>query len=124
MNNATCTSTDLIYIIICKKCKLYYIGETGQSLNIRISQHLNHIINFKPVYKYTDKEVAKHFRRSAHKLSDFKVCVFKTGLDNIKFRKYQELDLINRFNINKIRCINTFRAKKNKKFIFIAYILF
>ena len=25
MNNATCTSKDLIYIIICKKCKQYYM---------------------------------------------------------------------------------------------------
>ena len=119
MNNASCTSTDLIYIIICKKCKLFYIGETSQTLKARTSQHLNHIINFKPYLKYEDKEVAKHFRRTSHKLSDFKVCVFKTGLENIKIRKYQELDLINRFNINKIRCMNTFKAKKNKKFVFI-----
>ena len=76
-------------------------------------------MNFKPYLKYEDKEVAKHFRRTSHKLSDFKVCVFKTGLENIKIRKYQELDLINRFNINKIRCMNTFKAKKNNKFVFI-----
>ena len=84
MNNATCTSSNLIYIIICKKCKLYYIGETSNTLNARISQHLNHIINFKPYLKYEDKEVAKHFRRTSHKLSDFKVYVFKSGLENLK----------------------------------------
>jgi hypothetical protein len=119
MNNATCTTSNLIYIIICKKCKLFYIGETGLTLNARITQHLNHIINFKPYLKYNDKEVGKHFRRISHKLSDFKVCVFKTGLDDIKIRKFQELDLINRFNTNKIRCINNFKTRKSKKFVFI-----
>ena len=57
---------------MCKKCKLYNIGETGKTLKTRISQHLNHIIKFKPYSKYHDKEVAKQFRRSSHKLNDFK----------------------------------------------------
>ena len=75
MNNASCTSADFIYIIISKKCKLFYKGEPSQTLKARISQHLNHIINFKPYLKYEDKEVV------SHKLSVFKVC--KTGLYKI-----------------------------------------
>ena len=43
MNNASCTSFNLIYIIMCKKCKIYYIGETGKTLKTRISQHFYHI---------------------------------------------------------------------------------
>ena len=114
----TCTSNNLIYIIICKKCNLFYVGETGDTLKTRISQHINHILKFKPYEKYHDKEVARHFRRDRHKLSDLKVCIFRTGLYEIQTRKYLELDLINRLNINKKRCLNLFKSKLNKKFIF------
>jgi hypothetical protein len=88
-------------------------------LKTRISQHLNHISNFKPYVKYHDKEVAQHFRRTLHKISHFKVCVFKCDLNDEKNRKFDELDLINRLNINKKRCLNIFKTKKSKKFIFI-----
>jgi hypothetical protein len=87
---------NLIYIIICIKCNLFYVGETSDTLKTRISQHLNHILKFKPYEKYHDKEVARHFRRDKHKLSDFKVCVFRTDLSDTKLRKYLELDLINK----------------------------
>ena len=105
-------------IIICKKCNLFYVGETGDTLKTRISQHINHILKFKPYEKYHDKEVARHFRRDKHKLSDLKVCVFRTDLYEIQTRKYLELDLINRLNMNKKRCLNLFKSKLNKKFIF------
>jgi hypothetical protein len=118
ISNATCMTKNVIYIIICKKCNLFYVGETSDTLKARISQHLNHILKFKPYEKYHDKEVARHFRRDKHKLSDLKVCVFRADLSDTKLRKYLELDLINRLNINKKRCINTFKSNLNKKFIF------
>ena len=117
-SNSTCSSDNLIYIIICLKCNLFYVGETGTSLNVRIRQHLNHIIKFKPFEKHHDKEVARHFRSTGHSLKHFKVCVFKTNLPDVKIRKDFELDLINRLNINKKRCINIFKTKNNKKFVF------
>ena len=103
MSNATCTSTNLIYIIICLKCDLFYIGETGDTLEKRISQHLNHIRKFKAFEKYHEKEVAKHFRRTGHSLKYFKVCVFRTELIDVIKRNNYELDLVNRLNINKKR---------------------
>ena len=118
MSNASCTSTNLIYIIICLKCNLFYIGETSETLEKRISQHLNHIKKFKPFEKYHEKEVAKHFRTKGHNLRYFKICVFRAELYDINIRKNYELDLINRFNINKKRCINIIKSKYNKNFIF------
>jgi hypothetical protein len=118
MSNATCQTKNLIYIIICKKCNLFYIGETGKSLKTRISQHLNHIMKFSPFKKYQDKEVPKHFRKNGHKLSHFKVCIFRSDLNDSNERKKYELDLINRFNLNKTRCLNIFKAKRNNKFIY------
>ena len=108
----------VIYIIFCKKCNLFYVGETGAMLKARIQQHLNNILKFKLYQKYHDKEVAKHFRKGNHKLSLFKILVFKSNLEDSKIRKYFELILINRLNINKTSCFKRFTVFKNKKFIF------
>ena len=48
----------------------------------------------------------------------FKICVFKTDIENDEIRKNMEQDLINRLNTNKIRCINKITSKKSKKFVF------
>jgi hypothetical protein len=95
MNNATCLTDNIIYIIICLKCNIFYIGETCKTLKERFKQHLNYILNFKPYKKYHDKEVPRHFRSNNHKLSDIKVCVFKSGFNDTLKRKHLELDLIN-----------------------------
>ena len=39
--NMTCTSRNLIYIIIAGRCKEYYIGETGDQINKRFTVHRN-----------------------------------------------------------------------------------
>jgi len=37
----TCVSHNVVYAIICKKCKLIYIGETQRRLADRITEHIN-----------------------------------------------------------------------------------
>jgi hypothetical protein len=119
-NNATCQTSNIIYIIMCTKCNIFYIGETDKTLNERIRQHINHIINFKPYLKYYNKEVPKHFRKKypLHSFKDFKVCVFKSNFINSKIRKQEELDLVNFLNTNKKRCINKKLSTKTKILIF------
>lgn len=46
--NSNCKSKGIVYIITCKKCEIYYIGETGFSACERISQHLYDIRRFLP----------------------------------------------------------------------------
>ena len=41
---------------------------TGDTLEKRISQHLNQIKKFKPFEKYHEKEVARQIRRTGHSL--------------------------------------------------------
>ena len=66
-DSGNCQSTNLVYIISCFKCSIYYIGETSKSLNERISQHLFNIKKFRP---YIDEnEVANHFRVDSSNLS-------------------------------------------------------
>ena len=94
------------------------MGESSKSLKERTAQHINHITNFIPYKKYESKEVARHFRSKKHKLSDFKICIFKSNIENDVIRKNMEQDLINRLNTNKIRCINKLISKRSKKFVF------
>ena len=37
----TCASRNLIDAIVCKRCDLVYIGETGRTLSTRFCEHLN-----------------------------------------------------------------------------------
>jgi hypothetical protein len=124
LNKADCKSTHIIYIIICIKCNLFYVGETEKSLETRIRQHINHIKKFIPFLKYTNKEIARHFRSGNHKLSDFKVCVFKTELFDVDTRKSNELDIINFLNLNAKRCLNKFKSITSNKLIFHFYYKF
>ena len=119
--NATCITENIIYIIICCKCNLFYIGESSKSLRERISQHINHILNFNPYLTYYNKEVPKHFRGKKclrHTFKDLKVCVFNSNFETSIIRKEKELDLINFLNTNKKRCINKLVSKKTNNLIF------
>ena len=113
LSNSNCNSSNVVYIILCIKCKIFYIGETGKSLSKRMSQHLNQIKKFVPFKKYHDKEVAKHFNLNGHKLDDFKCCVYKDNLIDNKNRKSVEKDLIKFLNLNYKRCINIHTSTSN-----------
>ena len=63
----TCTTSNVVYIIICKKCKILYVGETQRRLADRITEHLRSIrINSDGF------PVAKHFNPpSTCNINDF-----------------------------------------------------
>ena len=113
LSNSNCDSSHVVYIILCEKCKIFYIGETRKSLSKRMSQHLNQIKKYVPFKKYHDKEVAKHFNLKGHKLDDFKCCVYKDNLTDNNKRKSIEKDLINFLNLNYKSCINIHTSTNN-----------
>ena len=39
-SNSNCLSTNVIYVILCKKCKLYYIGQTSRNFCDRSKEHI------------------------------------------------------------------------------------
>lgn len=107
-SNSNCLSTDIIYIIICEKCKLYYIGESSKTARIRLSQHINTIKNF---HKNLDvslsnfdnlSPVACHFAEPGHILENhFRFLIYKKDIVDDTTRKSVECDLINLFiNLN------------------------
>ena len=61
--NMDCDSTNLIYLISCKKCPAQYVGETGNSLRTRFTQHRYNI------NKNVDTPVSTHFSET-HNIED------------------------------------------------------
>ncbi len=119
LDDGDCNSIQLIYIIICDLCNLFYIGETNNSLKSRIKQHLNQINKFIPFIKYHDKVVAKHFNLKGHNISHFKCCIFKRNLKDSLVRKSKEQDLIRFLNMKNINCLNLDITKSTKSFTFL-----
>ena len=70
---ATCKSSNLIYLISCKRCGLQYVGETEQASNERMNGHRFDIVN----KKIDDKPVAAHFNSPQHTLEDLQVMVIE-----------------------------------------------
>lgn len=63
-----CQSTYVIYLIQCKKCGKQYVGQTSNTLNTRIRNHLYDIIRGDDT-----KPVAKHFSSNNHNSNDVTV---------------------------------------------------
>ena len=67
-SEVTCRSSNLVYLISCKKCGLQYIGETQQPLHVRMNGHRSDIRTRK-----TEKPIAAHFCQPDHRLEDLEV---------------------------------------------------
>ena len=74
--SASCKSSNVIYLIMCRRCGLQYVGKTGQSLHMRINGHRYDITH----RKTEESPVAEHFNRGVHKQSDMAVMVIELTL--------------------------------------------
>ena len=71
-----CTTCNVIYLTTCHKCNLQYVGSTSTQFKVRFRNHKSAMV--------TDKktcEVAAHFNRTPHNLSDFSFIPFEKILD-------------------------------------------
>ena len=66
-NDLSCTSTDVIYLITCKKCKTQYVGQTHQKCANRMNSHKYNISHFPD----TLTNVSEHFNSLGHSVQDF-----------------------------------------------------
>ena len=65
----TCISKNIVYGIICQRCNMIYIGETGRRLADRITEHIRSIQN-----NFSGFPVAQHINPPSHcSLNDFSV---------------------------------------------------
>ena len=104
MTNASCNDKCCVYIIHCKLCLTYYIGQTGRTAHERLREHLYCIKLNK-----THSEVAVHFNAPNHKIKEhFEFYIFKSNINNKIERYYIENDLINIFKYISGSVINGF----------------
>ena len=64
----TCKSTNLIYMIECKRCKKQYIGETKRTLRERFTEHRQATNN--PSHNNASTAVPTHFNLPDHSIED------------------------------------------------------
>ena len=84
----TCISKNIVYGIICKRCNIIYIGETGRRLADRITEHIRSIRN-----NFSGFPVAQHFNPPSHcSLNDFSV----TGIIHCNCSNVNRLNIENR----------------------------
>ena len=103
--NATCTSSQIVYIIKCIKCNVFYIGETGRTALVRIREHICNIKKFIP-FEERVTSVSQHFNLKGHTPDDFKFIIISKNLE-ISSRIFLEKKLIYLFQLHKINIINT-----------------
>jgi hypothetical protein len=112
LSMSNCTTSEVVYIICCKKCRMFYVGQTKRSVKSRINEHLLSIINFKKrlntsIANYSNlNEISRHFNKNRHSLNDFCFFVFKAELSDDNLRFSTESDVINLFLARKIGLIN------------------
>jgi hypothetical protein len=93
---SNCQLSRCIYILICVKCNIYYIGQTGRSFSDRFYQHAYNIKKFKAIVN-EKSELAQHFNLKTHNyINDLKSLIFKDKLE-LSERLSIENDLINLF---------------------------
>ena len=83
---ATCKTTNIVYLIECRKCGKQYVGETENALHLRMNGHRSDFYR-----KLPDKPVAVHFNTTGHKFEDLTVMVIeKLCSANAARRKHRE----------------------------------
>ena len=73
-NGGNCQTKNLIYAVICTRCDMICVGQTGTTLCSRFSRH-RYDIKHRP----DNTEIAEHFH-TGHEEGDMKVMILQTGL--------------------------------------------
>ena len=75
--NFTCSSSCVIYCIICTKCQSFYIGETSRQINNRFGEHMRNVrnkIHLKEDHENDpDSNISRHFNSANHSTADMSI---------------------------------------------------
>ncbi len=80
-----CDSSNLVYLITCRRCNMIYVGETKRSLKRHCSEHLYNIKNNK-----NSSFLVSHFNSKDHSIHDVEIQILEK-LPDSTFRKDREL---------------------------------
>ena len=67
-----CKTANVVYVIECTKCNEQYVGETENTLHIRMNGHRSGIKHLR-----LEKPVASHFNSEGHSLENFSIFVIE-----------------------------------------------
>ena len=88
-----CKTTNIVYIVGCKKCNNQYIGQTYKSLEDRFKQHLGYVVN-------NTQATGQHFNSPGHNSSHMTISVLEKVHQISKLhREQRESHWIERFNL-------------------------
>ncbi len=107
LSNTSCRSLNVVYVIFCRQCNFYYIGQTKR-LSKRIREHvLNCFLN--DALGGNCSSVFPHFNLPKHHLkTDFRFMVFRSNIDDLHTRLNIEAQLIYLFKILGLNILNNF----------------
>ena len=88
-----CNTQNLVYCIVCTKCKQNYIGETKRPLRVRCGDHLGYVRNQK-----LNESTGYHFNLPGHNITMIQITVLeKIWSSSDALRKERETMYINKF---------------------------
>ena len=90
---SNCQTSNLIYCIVCLKCKVNYIGETSKTLDQRFRQHLGYVNN-----KKLNEPTGYHFNLPNHNISMMQISVLEKVWKSDNIRKIRETMYISKFD--------------------------
>ena len=70
----SCELSDIVYLITCRKCDKYYVGETGRSFR---SRKYEHILSVNKPKENRITPVSKHFTDKEHSVKDLRFSILK-----------------------------------------------
>lgn len=98
---AMCTSSNIIYLITCTKCKKQYVGLTTKQLNTRINHHRSNIFQDKTIY------LCIHFNFPDHSINNLSVQV----IDRVKSINHNPLQELRQLEMYWIHTLKTLQPR-------------
>ena len=84
--SADCCTKNVVYVIQCKRCAVQYVGETENTLRVRLTGHRSDIN-----HRRMDRPMAKHFCQSDHSIHDLTImAVEKIQRNDVNVRRRKE----------------------------------
>lgn len=81
-----CKTSNIIYLINCKKCGVQYVGETKRNLNIRMNEHIRSVNK-----KFPNTRLVEHYNTTNHSIDDMKFQILDS-FDNLNIEKQTRTD--------------------------------
>ena len=113
VHRISCSDTSIIYLIVCKRCSIRYVGETSRSLRSRISEHVYNILRSIPT------SVSQHFNSSCS-LADFSFTALERSTNTTRRRK-KETRWMRRLNTLAPRGLNQQCASRKAVHFVLPY---